>query len=178
MSDLERSKLVQKHRDALAVIEKDIKKKKVSLVFETVCCCCCARAKDLRDAPQGAYRDAAQKKFDELKETQDAELVEFDRKRAGGGASVTAPATATAATAAATAAAGDASPVAAVAKSSASSDASKNAAPAATPAAENPKRVKRFSVHNWSTCGRSELDEYAKARGLSAKGKKEDLVMR
>jgi hypothetical protein len=174
MSDLERSKLVQKHRDALNVVEKDIKKKKV---FQQQHDCWFFHTYNrlislIVDILKGAYRDAAQRKYDELKEAQDAELAEFDAKRSGtqsssssssssSSAAATTPAASTAATTTATATTTTAATPSTAA--SASADAA-------------PKRAKRFSVHNWASCGRSELDEYCKERGLSSKGKKGSTV--
>lgn len=111
---LEISKLKQRQRDELAVLAKDVKKKK------------------------GALKKAAQKKYDDMVAKHEEELAALT----------------------------DAPAPAAPGESAAPSK----------PAA--PKKAKRWPVLAWSQQPRSVLEECCAERGISKKGKKEDLVVR
>jgi hypothetical protein len=150
----ERSRLMQKHRDELAPLIKDVKKKKVSSPFSLPFSFATAT-----HAPtlfffsflsKGLLKDAAQKKVDEVAARHEIELTQLREAQA--------------------------------AAANNGNDAAPSTAAKPKAAAENgssaQKKVKKWPVLNWTSQARSELDQACTDRGLSKKGKKEDLVVR
>ncbi len=98
-------------------------------------------------------KDAAQKQFDAIEARHAVELAEFLASKDKHGTAANEPPAAV--------------------------DATTTTTDATTPAVgAGVVKVKKWPVHNWASQARSDLDQFCTERGLSKKGKKEDLVVR
>ncbi|CEL99431.1 unnamed protein product [Vitrella brassicaformis CCMP3155] len=107
---------------------------------------------------KGAMKEAAQKKLEDAEERHAKELAEFDKQRGGGGGKPSAAS-------------------ASASSSSSSKDQPKNGT-ASSSSSSAALAMKVFPDANWSGLSNSELQAACEERGISKKGKKEDLISR